>query len=161
MKKSFKLFGFCACLIFSLSGNLSGKNNPSHAKMLIQHFFNILTQGALALTAKSPEEQIRATANILESISTIAQMTVDDPEFDDENSKKRSDCAYYSETLEVDVIHNLAAKLHRLCINDSEFMEEFNKQRAEHAARLLMIMNNTAMNDHSTDELHSERVQTD
>lgn len=109
-------------IAFMLSGTSCRLMGGSHtAQQLVGNFFNILVQGAQAVTAKEPEDQINATAGVLNSISNLVQMTM-------ESEKNRMTPDEY------DQMHKLSAQIYRALnnlIHDEDFMQALNEHRGE------------------------------
>ena len=94
---------------------LTRKHDPV-PQIMVSNFFNILIQGAQAITAETSEEQIKATANVLNSIANIAQLAM------------RSADTRLSEQ-EYRAIHELSAKLYKTCIKNKDFMQALQDNR--------------------------------
>lgn len=112
-------------------------------QFMVANFFNILIQGATAITAETKEDQIKATANALNSISNLAQLV-----FRSSNVRLTDE--------EHDMIHNLSAKLYKACINDPGFISNINQSRKPVVAQIANIMKNAEVA-----VPHDEHAQTD
>jgi hypothetical protein len=94
---------------------------------MVANFFNILIKGAQAITAENSTDQIKATADVLNSIANLAQLAM-------HSEKSRMSNA------EHDQIHKLAGKLYHALINNEEFMQSISDHREEVRTQLTDLL---------------------